>query len=511
MVSSCNKTTSQNINQDPSFKRTSYYFSNEGNDANDGSLQHPMQSIKALNALHLNNGDSALFKGDETFDGNILLTINNASSKNFVLTSYGNDTAIINAGNGTAIEIDQSKNISISNIICKGSGRKDGNTKAGIAINNCSNINISNIYVSGFQKAGLQLYDCINTNVNNINTHDNGFAGISVDGDYGNRLSSHNINITNCSAVNNPGDPTNFTNHSGNGIIVGNCTNVLIDYCTATNNGWDMPRIGNGPVGIWCYEADSVIIQHCISYKNKTSKGGEDGGGYDFDGGTTNSVIQYCLSYENYGSAFGIFQYAGAGNWYNNTIRFCISENDGKVSAAHAGAYIWNSSHDSTQFKDFLFYNNTIYNDSGAAISYSVESDHSNFKFFNNIFIAAGELLRGKYGSDIFLANDWWSLKNVFNVNGENNFANWCKANNKEQMNGVIKGLNVNVSFKNAGNTMLADVNGLSAFDNYGIVGISAVTQSGIDLQALSNINIGDKDFNGKAADKNFMGACTHQ
>ena len=95
--------------------------------------------------------------------------------------------------------------------------------------------------------------------------------------------------------VNNPGDPTNLTNHSGNGIVVGHCTNVLIDHCMATNNGWDMPRIGNGPVGIWCYEADSVVIQHCLSYRNKTSVGGADGGGFDFDGGVTNSIIQYCL------------------------------------------------------------------------------------------------------------------------------------------------------------------------------------------------------------------------
>ncbi len=356
----------------------------------------------------------------------------------------------------------------------------------------------------------MQLYDCSNSSLNNINAHDNGAAGISADGDYGNKLSTRNIIITNCNAINNPGDPTNFTNHSGNGIIVGNCTNVLIDHCTATNNGWDMPRIGNGPVGIWCYEADSVIIQHCISYRNKTSKSGEDGGGYDFDGGTTNSIIQYCLSYENAGSAFGIFQYAGASKWENNIIRFCISENDGKVSAAHAGAYVWNSSHDSTQFKDFLFYNNTIYNDSGAAINYSVESDHSNFKFYNNIFVAADTLLRGNYGSDVFLANDWWSLQSGFNIDGEHNFESWCKANNKELLNGVIKGLNVKVPFTHAGNATLTDVKQLSSFNNYYINGESSVTKAGIDLQALFNINIGDIDFNGKPVDKNCMGACTH-
>ena len=69
------------------------------------------------------------------------------------------------------------------------------------------------------------------------------------------RRRSRNVTIVHCRADDNPGDPTNLTNHSGNGIIAGHCTNVLIDSCSATNNGWDMPRIGNGPVGIWCYEA----------------------------------------------------------------------------------------------------------------------------------------------------------------------------------------------------------------------------------------------------------------
>ena len=87
------------------------------------------------------------------------------------------------------------------------------------------------------------------------------------------------------------------------------------------------------PVGIWAYEADSVTIQHCIAYRNKTSKGSEDGGGFDLDGGTTNSTIQYCLTYENEGSGFGIFQYDGASPWKNNTVRFNISVNDGLVSS----------------------------------------------------------------------------------------------------------------------------------------------------------------------------------
>jgi hypothetical protein len=80
-----------------------------------------------------------------------------------------------------------------------------------------------------------------------------------------------------------------------------------------------MPRIDNGPVGIWACEADSVIIQHCISYRNKTARGAVDGGTFDIDGGVTNSITQYCLSYENWGSGYGIYQYWSAGKWDNNT------------------------------------------------------------------------------------------------------------------------------------------------------------------------------------------------
>ncbi len=230
-------------------------------------------------------------------------------------------------------------------------------------------------------------------------------------------------------AINNPGDPANDSSHSGNGIIAGRCKNVLIEYSSATNNGWDMPRQGNGPVGIWAYEADSVIIQNCISYKNKTSVGGEDGGGFDFDGGVTNSIIQQCLSYDNQGSGFGIFQYARASSWHDNIIRNNISENDGNVSRAGASAFIWNGSKDKNKFKNLQFYNNVLYNSKGSVINYDKDSEHIGFRFYNNIFVAKDELVTGKgsIGSDAFLINVWWSLTSGFKMNGIKDFKSWIQ------------------------------------------------------------------------------------
>ena len=510
LFSACNKSISTNNDTSQSH---AYYLSVNGDDKDDGSIEHPLKTIDNLNAMNINAGDSILFHSGDIFKGNLVLdsTKSGSNGKPVVITSYGNGNAIIEGGNGTAITIYNLSYIDINNLTCKGAGRKGGNTKPGITITDCNNISIDDIDVSGFQKSGLQIYSCKNVILNKVYAHDNGVGGIGVEGNFNNKLTSENIQITYCRAENNPGDPTNLTNHSGNGIVAGHCTNVVIDHCSATNNGWDMPRIGNGPVGIWCYEADSITIQHCISYRNKTSFGGADGGGFDLDGGVTNSVIQYCLSYENQGSGYCMFQYWGASPWHSNVIRFNISVNDGLASDSKAGVYVWNSSKDAKQFYDCDFYNNTIYNSKQAALSFSETSQRIFFRFFNNIFIAKDSLIRGDEGDDIFLANDWFSIEKKFNTNGISDFKKWTIEQNKEQMNGKIIGLNVFPSFRNAGNTTLTDVKQLSNFDSYKINRTSPTAKSGIDLQALFNINIGSEDFNGQTINKNYMGACTNQ
>ncbi|HVX52437.1 MAG TPA: hypothetical protein VHB48_19920, partial [Chitinophagaceae bacterium] len=278
-------------------------------------------------------------------------------------------------------------------------------------------------------------------------------------------------------------------------------------YCTATNNGWDMPRTGNGPVGIWCFEADKVIIQHCISYANKTSKGGGDGGGYDLDGGVTNSIIQYCLSYNNQGSGFGIFQYAGAGKWHDNVIRFNISENDGAVSPAQAGVFIWNSSRDTSQFKKCLFYNNVIYNTKAAAISYDKESEHKDFKFYNNIFVAKGSLIRGIGGNDVFLGNDWWSFPGGFNVAGNTDFIKWVTATRHEHFKSQVAGYNVRPQFKNPGNTNETIPARLLQLDNYQLPAGDSLRNGGINFIPFG-LNNGGKAFNGNTAPQAGIGAC---
>jgi hypothetical protein len=479
-----------------------YYFANKKASENLGTKQQPFTSLQRLLKLSLQPGDTVFFHAGDTLTGNILLdNINGTKKANIVFTSYGKGKSVINGENNEAFLITASNHFQIVKLSIVGSGRKTGNTTDGVKLVNCKNAKAKYLDISGFQKSGLIVYNCTTAEVNNVFAHENGFAGILVEGDYKKKNSS-NIHIINCRADNNPGDPTQLDNHSGNGILVGNSKNILIEYCTATNNGWDMPRIGNGPVGIWAYQADSVVIQHCISYRNKTAKGAADGGGFDFDGGVTNSVIQYCLSYENWGSGYGIFQYNGADKWFSNTLRYCISINDGRETDSASGMLIWNGENVDSVFTDFYAYNNFFYNDRKYAFGFLDQSHHRRFLFLNNVFVASdtSDIFNGVDSgtSDVFLGNVWMKKGGGFAQNGFTDLEKWIKVTGYEQQNGKIKG----TSFKQKLFSMPGHINITDAYSlktNSVLLSVcnNALRNKGIDIRKMFSIDIGKKDFFG--------------
>jgi hypothetical protein len=452
-------------------KSRAYFISLSGNDQNDGGRSHPWQTIQRLNTQHLRPGDSLFFAAGQTFKGTLLIQAAMGTTGQPILVgSYGRGgDATIDGGDSSAVLLYQTAYLTIANLHLAGAGRKTGNLKEGLSLLGCRHITARKLDITGFQKAGLMIYASTDITVSHIFAHENGSAGIAVEGDFSGKKTSGNIRILDCRAEDNPGDPTNLTNHSGNGIVAGHCTGLLIDRCTATNNGWDMPRIGNGPVGIWCYEADSVLIQHCLAYRNKTSPGAADGGGFDLDGGVTNSVIQYCFSYGNQGSGYCIFQYWGASPWYHNIIRYNISEDDGTVSDSQAGLYIWNSSDDEKQFYDCRVYGNIVYNKRVAAISFSEKSENKGFRFSNNVFVGKDSLIKGKdkIGQCLFQYNDWWSIDKGFNIDGIRDLKTWSLKTGQEQKDGMVVGLNINPDFKDPGKATLTGASQLSTLTGY--------------------------------------------
>jgi hypothetical protein len=486
-----------------------FYMNSSGDENGDGTKARPWKTINQLNNHLLKAGDTVYFEGGQTFSGNVSIDISEQGEdgKPLVFTSTGKGKAIIDGGNSSAITINRSSFIEILNLSCIGNGRKNGNTSSGVVISNSNSVNVDSVSITGFQKAGLLVFSSSAVNVKRVHAFDNGFAGISISGEKS-KDDCKNIIVSNCLAENNPGDPTNLTNHSGNGIIAGLCKNVTIEYCVATNNGWDMPRKGNGPVGIWTYESDSVIIQHCVAYRNKTSSGASDGGGFDLDGGVTNTVIQYCLSYENEGSGYGLFQYAGASKWSNNVIRYNISENDGAVTANCGGILVWNSSGDPGQLKDCYIYNNTIYNAKAPAIVYSTESENQGFRYYNNVFVGKDEIVSGKEKSCIYLGNNWFSISRGFSIDGKFEFKQWIRNPDKEKYDNQQVGYNSDPKFVLPGAAAVTTADQLAEFNHYQLPAASLLRTGGLDLSAIFKINNGGKTFNLQLAPEKGIGAC---
>ena len=391
---------------------SNYYVSPDGDDDNPGTADKPWKTMRRINHVHLSPGDSVILSSDDVFEGTLFLENYIADDRDLsiVVTTTDRNEATIDAGDSAGIYLKNCKNVHITNLVIKGSGRKYGNTSDGVYVENCQNIQLNHLEVYGFQHSGIHLFKNINTRVTNVYAHDNGFAGINVSGTtiydtthYDNK----NIYIGHCIAENNPGDPTVNDNHSGNGILVASVDGAVIEYCEAFNNGWDMPWNGNGPVGIWIWDANNVMIQHCISHHNKTAKSAADGGGFDFDGGVSNSVLQYNLSYENQGPGIGLFEFGAGKIWHDNVVRYNLSYNDATNGTGSIG--IWKGG---GEIHNCKVYNNTIYNSNPEGSIFWLTHNLEGMEFYNNIFVYDGPFLHvgQTLKNEKFLGNCYWNL-----------------------------------------------------------------------------------------------------
>jgi len=394
-----------------------------GDDSNQGTQKKPFKSIDKINSIQLQPGNSVVFAGGQSFSGTLKLKgISGSNEKPIVIGSYGNGQATINGANANSILADSCSWLQVKNLVLTGNGRLKGNSGSGIEFRSTQNCLIDSIETSGFLWSGVKAVGGKNLRITNVYAHDNGFSGINVESDgqdSGGLEGSggktfQNLYIANCVAENNPGCPEVKDNHSGNGILIGGVTNGIIEYCEAMNNGWDMPREGNGPVGIWAYQSDSITIQYCYSHDNKTSAKGKDGGGFDFDGGITNSVMQNNFSANNEGAGYGLFQYYDASTWKNNIVRNNISYNDGRKNG-RAGIHMWIDKNLNGGMSDCQIENNIFVNKYGHAVSFE-PGNYPGFNFANNIFLTIEKsvsFINGDYSGAIFSGNQAWAADKI--------------------------------------------------------------------------------------------------
>jgi hypothetical protein len=480
-----------------------YYISPDGDDNHTGkSPSKAWKTIEKINNTEFKPGSEILFQGGAVFEGTIRFSEKDrgTSDNRLIISSYGEGEAVIDGGDGEGLVAESCDNLIVSNLVFKGSDRKSGNKTDGIIISDCDSILLKNIEVFGFQHSGLHVHKTVYARIEYVYAHNNGFAGIHVTGSAMNdpvNYDNHNIYIGYCVAENNPGDPTVLKGHSGNGILACSVDGGIIEYCESFNNGWDMPWDGNGPVGIWIWDCSNFIIQYCISHDNKTHPGARDGGGFDLDGGVSNSVIQYCLSFNNEGTGIGLYEFGAVKPWQNNTIRYNISQNDGKTHDGSIG--IWKA--EEGTMRNCEIYNNTFYNSNPEGNTIWLYSNNAGFNFRNNVFVYNGRFLYAGHHikNEVFQGNIYWNLTGGFEIEGYKSIEAWAKATGNEIVGGKVKGMFTDPLMVAPGTAVVTDPSKISpeSLSGYMLKPGSPLINNGLDLKEIFGIERGERDILG--------------
>ncbi len=220
---------------------STYYVSTSGSDSNSGtSSSSAWRTIGKANSADLNPGDTLLFQGGQTFNGNLSISSGDSGSSSNPVTigSYGSGRATLNAGNGRGIYALDSQYLNIDNLIIVGSGPYQNST-IGIKIDSnlsnstLNNINIDNVDVSGFGTYGIEIvteksggwYN--NIRITNSAAHNNMMTGIYTVSQslYGIK----NLYIGQTSAYGNPGDGNWGSGVSGSGININGVDGGVIE------------------------------------------------------------------------------------------------------------------------------------------------------------------------------------------------------------------------------------------------------------------------------------------
>ena len=496
-----------------------------GNDSANGlTTATPWKTIAKVNGSTFQPGDSILFAGGQTFTGTLSFTSSSwpsaTPSSPVTIGSYGTGRATISSGTGRGFIAANIAAFHLRDLNFVGTASPVGidgvyiaNDLTGTAKLNY--IRCTNLDISGYGRNGLSLYggETSDTRVgfndvilDGVVAHGNctrdevSSAGIRVKGEYGynvNGTPSHtNVTLRNCVAYDNLGWAGPSSGWTGTGIVLAQVQTALVEFCVSYNNGANNTN-ASGPVGMFTYDSDQVTIQYCESYNNQSGSN-TDGGGFDLDGGVTNSIIQYCYAHGNAGAGFMLFAYADTGvtTWSNNTVRYCISQNDavGRTGWGAGGLIITKFNATMTNARA---YNNTIYsNSTTAAVCYvgpqgtgTMSGTVANNIFYssNNARLVDAELYNPT--GVTFQKNDYYGPGGVrFRWNG-------VSTTSRTAWGRDATGLDVNPQLFSAGNggTIGGYVVGLPSA--YRLVAGSPMIGAGLNMSTTFSINPGTKDF----------------
>jgi hypothetical protein len=482
-----------------------YFISPKGSDSQKGtSIATAWRTINRVNAATLQPGDRILFEGGQTFQGSVTLrtTASGTSTQPIIVSSYGAGRAIISSGNSLGFYAQNIAGVELRRLTFVGSGRLSNNS-SGVMFyldspnSHLSYLRLDSLDVSGYKNSGISIGSWQGTSgysdvrITACQTHANGEAGLFS---YSESLAAHqNWYVGNCQAFDNSGRADVTTTNTGNGIVLSGIDGALIEHCTAYHNGWLNANEGGGPVGIWGYCCNNLVIQRCEAHHNSSGTA-PDGGGFDLDGGCTNSIMQYNYSHDNGGPGYELCQYEGAPPMHDLIVRYNVSVNDARQDSKGA-LQVW-STGSNGGIQRAAFYNNTVLlsppaDGSNPKVIYICTGGFSDLSLRNNVLQSTGglDVLNTVCTTGLRMEGNcyWNNSQLVLNWNGTyyTTLSAWRAATGQEKLRGGrTTGLQADPSLLNSNST-------LTPLPDSPIVGAA------LNLQSEFNISPGPQDYIG--------------
>lgn len=268
-----------------------------------------------------------------------------------VVGSYGEGKATIDAGDGIGLWGHNISGVRVQNL--KFTGTWDavsgggGNTGVGIEFVNSRSdssklefVTVEKCEVRGFQWAGVRVGGWQAKSgfrtvlITDSVARGNGDYGFHIRGEFDRNsdlYSNEKVYIARSLAADNTGVPGRAAS-SGSGFLLSDTFMGTVERSVAHHNGGLGDFDGGGAFGIWAFDAAKITLQFSESYSNKAGAA-RDGGGFDLDGGVSQSVVQNNYSHDNDGPGYLAGQFNGMRPWGRNIIRYNISQNDARRNA----------------------------------------------------------------------------------------------------------------------------------------------------------------------------------
>ncbi len=500
-----------------------FYVDTTGNDLSDGlSPATAWHSLDRVNRQVLVPGDTVLLKGGKTFDGSLLLGSAEAGSATSPVTigSFGTGRAIVASAGNTGVSVYNTAGVVIRDLVVKGNPTTYHN-KPGIGFYNdlagnlkLSRVIVTRVDVSGF-KNGVEIGGGLGTSgfrdvaVTSATLHDNMEAGLISYGPAVNpaapAYAHQGLRVSGVAAYRNLGDPANAIRPTGSGIVLASVQGATVEWSRAYDNG-SAAVAPRGPVGIWTYDSNRVVIQHNVSHHNRS--GGPDGGGFDMDRNVSASTFQYNLSYANDGAGYLLFTGKSTSGNRDNVVRFNLSSKDSQKSISYGGITIWGP------IKNAQIYNNTVIAQPNGTVrpaAVRLVGNPSGVAIRNNILLSngAGPTVSAPalpttaavlQGNAYYSATTGANVRIVWGGASYPTLSSWRSATAQESVGSKLTGIAGDpqlVDYKTA--LAVTDPRNTAGARGLSLRSTSPLIGAGLDLKSLFGIAPGSRDYFGNA------------